>query len=820
MIGIVIVSHSQKLAEGVKELAEQMVQVAVPIAIAAGVDDPQNPLGTDVMRVYEAIRSVYREEGTLVLMDLGSAVMSAEMALEFLTDTERQNVRLCEAALVEGTIIAVVQSAAGSDLETILTETRGAIAAKARLLESPASPPRLPQPGRRGERQIRVSVINPLGIHARPAAQWVQMANRFQSQITVQNLTKNSPWVNGKSINEIITLGVRCRDELALEAVGIDAPAALTALQNLVTSGFGEINPTLQTSNPPLVNPMVQGEIRGVPASPGIAVAPAILYHLEMPEIPRKRADNPDWEWQELQMALETARQELQILSDRLTTEESGIFQAHQLYLWDPALIDIAYHYIFEHRLHRGSAWKAAIDEIADKYKTIEEIELQSRADDVRDVGVRVLRLLMPEIRLGRSLHLTQPGILVAPELQPSEVAQLDPKTVLGLCTARGGVNTHSAIIARSLGIPAVMGMGRRIANLTSGTELAIDGTTGQVWVQPDPALVRELQNQPTPPPTTDLVPKSTDPEEDWTIPLLANIVGISGAEVAREVGAEGIGLFRTEFLYLDRGVPPTEAEQVSIYREIASIFESHPTIIRTFDIGGDKPLTALNAVSEPNPFLGWRGIRLALEQADWLKTQLRAILRVSADAAIQVMFPTIASLWEIRAARKLLLQAQEELRQERIPFNPAIIVGMMIEVPAAVLIADQLAAEVDFFSIGTNDLSQYLLAADRSNPKVSAQADALEPAVLRAIQHIVTVAHNVGISVSVCGELASDPEATPILVGLGVDKLSMNPRAIPAIKATLSLLNRNQAHEIATSVLQLDSARAVRNYLTDNIRY
>ncbi len=819
MIGIVIVSHSRKLAEGVKELAEQMVQKSVPIAIAAGVDDPENPLGTDVMRVYEAIISIYSDEGTIVLMDLGSAVMSAEMALEFLTEAERDNVRLCEGPLVEGAIAAVIQSAAGCDLETILAETRTALATKVRSLPLQNLLPLQPKSDLTGGLQIQLCVINPLGIHARPAAQWVQTANRFQSNITLQNLTKNSPAVNGKSINQVITLGVRCHHDIALTAAGSDAPAALAALQNLIESGFGEMNPSPRIQGEPLANLLVEGEIRGIPASPGIAIAPAILYHLEIPEIPRKPADNPDWEWQELQEALETARNELQALSSRLTSgEETGIFQAHQLYLEDPALLDIAHDYIFEHHLHRGSAWKIAIDQIVASYLALADLEIQSRADDVRDVGVRVLRLLMPEIRLGRSLHLKEPGILVVSELQPSEVAQLDPKTVRGLCTAQGGVNTHSAIIARSLGIPAVMGLGSYLSHLTRGTQLALNGTTGQVWVQPNSKVLSELQSPH--PPATEHLPERTLPADGHSIPILANIVGISGADVAREAGAEGVGLFRTEFLYLDRAMPPTEAEQVEIYRAIATAFTSHPAIIRTFDMGGDKPLAYLHLVPEPNPFLGWRGIRLALERSDLLKTQLRAILRASAEGSLQVMFPMIASLSEIRAAKQLLVEAQEELRQEGIPFDEAIAVGMMIEIPAAVLIADRLAMEVDFFSIGTNDLSQYLLAADRSNPKVAAHADALEPAVLRAIKQTVEAAHKACISVGVCGELASDPEATPILVGLGVDKLSMNPPAISAIKATLSLLNEKEAQAIATAVLQLDSARQVRNYLADKIRY
>jgi phosphocarrier protein FPr len=293
----------------------------------------------------------------------------------------------------------------------------------------------------------------------------------------------------------------------------------------------------------------------------------------------------------------------------------------------------------------------------------------------------------------------------------------------------------------------------------------------------------------------------------------MANICGLADAQVAMDSGAEGVGLLRTEFLYLDRLTAPTEEEQLEVYQAIAQVAGTRPLIIRTLDIGGDKPLPYLNLGQEANPFLGWRGIRLCLDYPDLLKTQLRAILRVRHQHDIKVMFPMITSVREVRAAKEILATAQAELRSEGIPFDEAMEVGIMVEVPAAVAMADQLAAEVDFFSIGTNDLSQYVMAADRTNPKVTTLADAFEPAVLRLIRQTVQAAHDAGIWVGVCGELASYPAATPILVGLGVDELSMNAPAIPAVKAGVSRLTMPEAEAIAQAVLQLDSADAVREY-------
>jgi phosphocarrier protein FPr len=294
----------------------------------------------------------------------------------------------------------------------------------------------------------------------------------------------------------------------------------------------------------------------------------------------------------------------------------------------------------------------------------------------------------------------------------------------------------------------------------------------------------------------------------------MANSGGVADAQIALENGAEGVGLLRSEFLYSGRMSAPTEEEQLEVYEAIANILSPHPLIIRTLDIGGDKSLPYLNLPLEANPFLGWRGIRLLLDCPDLLKTQLRAILRTTHRHQIKVMFPMIASVREIRAAKEILSTAQAELRSLGIPFDEAMEVGIMVEVPAAVAMADQLAAEVDFFSIGTNDLSQYVMAADRNNAKVATLADAFEPAVLRMIQQTVIAAHNAGIWVGVCGELASSPLATPILVGLGVDELSMNPPAIPAVKAAVVRLTISEAEAIASMMLQLDSAEAVRQYV------
>jgi phosphoenolpyruvate-protein phosphotransferase/dihydroxyacetone kinase phosphotransfer subunit len=906
MVGIVIVAHSAKLAAGVRELAQQMVQGEVKIALAAGIDDPENPFGTDAVRVCEAISSVYSDAGVVVLMDLGSALMSAEMALEFLPEEKRDRVRLCEAPLVEGALAAAVVAAAGASLEQVMAEARGSLAAKAaQLSDFPNPSPTLPVNGE-GEDfglqalEIRLTVGNLLGIHARPAAKFAATAGRFESEIAVRNLTRNSEPVNAKSINLVATLGVRRGHEIGIAAEGSDADQALAALQQLVEANFSEA-PASHHPHPPapeskkgegdkegeatLLSPAVglgvggegfqltgirashhphppapspflgKGEkpgeatllspavgvggegfkLTGIPASPGIAIGRAVWYCPAVLEVPTRQADNPESEWQQLLLAIQTAQMEIQALrrqtACQVGEEEASIFDAHLLCLSDPAVLKVARQQIFELRLSVAVAWQTVVSEMVAVYRALDDPYLQERSADVLDVGQRVLRLLIgempaaPPVMTGETplLRLSHKGetgaILVAADLTPSEVAQLDPTKVSGICTSTGSATSHSAILAKSLGIPAVFGVGAELSRIEDGTQLALDGHTGSLWASPDDARVRELQAKLARDATAQHAAKTAALQPAITqdgrkVKVMANIFGVADAKIAAGAGAEGVGLLRSEFLYLERSQAPGEEDQLQVYEAIAEILGTRPLTVRTLDAGGDKPIPYLNLEQEANPFLGWRGIRLLLDCPDLLKTQLRAILRASAGHSIKVMFPTIASVREIRAAKEILAAAREQLRSAGIPFDEKMEVGIMVEVPAAVAVADRLAVEVDFFSIGTNDLSQYMMAADRTNAKVATLADAFEPAVLRMIQQTVQAAHNAGIWVGVCGELASHPEATPILVGLGVDELSVNALVIAEVKAAISRLTVAEAEAIAGAVLQLDSAEAVREHV------
>ncbi|MBE9235269.1 phosphoenolpyruvate--protein phosphotransferase [Anabaena aphanizomenioides LEGE 00250] len=825
MVGIVIVSHSKQLALGVQELAAQMVQEKIPLAVAAGVDDPEHPLGTDAIKVYEAIASVFSDDGVLVLMDLGSALMSAEMALEFLPPEQREKIYLCAAPLVEGAISAVVAAAAGKNIQQVITEAQGALIAKAtqlNLVTSPLSDFSTPTGNTAAipTQEIRLKITNRLGLHARPAAQFVATASRFKSQIKVQNLTRNTEAVRGDSINQVATLGVRQGHELLITATGTDAQEALRALQGLIINNFGEDDSIIAIPAPrEEVTSPTEGELIGIAASSGIAIAPLIHYQSVTIPITEYHIENVEIEWHRLQSAIQIAKQEIASLlshtSIQIGDAEAAIFDAHLLFLADPVMLEAARQHIVEKRLNAEVSWQAVVDEVANSYRKLEDAYLQERVDDVVDVGRRVLRILLGS--LPTDLHITEPSIIVGTDLSPSDTAKLDPAKVMGICMTSGSATSHSAIIARTLGIPAVVGVAPQVLTLESGTLIAIDGESGKVWVAPpaETLTALEAKRQTWQTAQAEAKAKAHQPaitRDGRRIQIFANIGSIADAKTSVSHGAEGVGLLRTEFLYLEKTKAPTEEEQLEVYQAIAQVLDQRPLIIRTLDVGGDKPLPYLSSLSEEtNPFLGVRGIRFCLENPQFLKTQLRAILRASYGNNIKIMWPMIAILTELRAAKAILTEVQAELRAEGIAFDEKMAVGMMIETPAAVAIADQLAQEVDFFSIGTNDLSQYVMAGDRTNPKVATLADALQPAVLRMIQQTVQAAHAANIWVGLCGEVAAETLVAPILLGLGLDELSVNPQAIASLKQAISHLTISEAQAIASVALQQDSATSVR---------
>ena len=822
MIGIVIVSHSAKLAEGVVELARNMGGAEVSIQAAGGMNE-DTALGTDPIRILKAIEQVYSEDGVLVLMDLGSAILSSEMALEMLPDDQRSKIILCEAPIVEGAIAAAVQARIGGSIQQVIREARGALTPKSTHLNTITSETDQPQAMTSHENHIRIllPVRNTLGLHARPAARFVQTAGKFaQETILVSNLTtKNGP-VNAKSINSVITLGVRQGHQIEVTASGPNARAALHALKTLTEENFGDQETsTLPTSIQSTAT--IRDEalcLSGIPASTGIAVGAAVLYRPALPEIPGHQIENPTQEWERLLQSIAKTRAEIEAdhksAASRTNGDTAAIFEAHQLFLEDEALLFPAREKIFVEKQNAALAWQSAVDRVSAGFRNLDDSYLQSRGKDVEDVGRQVLFNLLG-IKPA-ALVMDKPGILIAADLTPAETSRFEPGSVLGICTALGGPTAHTAILARELGIPAVVGLGNEILALQDGQRIILDGERGMVYVDPEAGFVNEylkkaeaLQEAKNKARLERAAPATTP--DGRTIEIVANIGSVAGAQIAVEAGAEGVGLFRTEFLFLNRTSPPEEEEQYQAYRASAQVLNGRPLIIRTLDAGGDKSIPYLNLEPETNPFLGWRAIRLCLSQPELFKTQLRAILRVAAEFPVKIMFPMIATLDELRRAKALLAEARQELVVRGESFAETVETGIMVEIPSVAEMADTFAREVDFFSIGTNDLTQYTFAVDRTNPKVASLADACHPAVLRQIRRVVEAARSNGIWVGICGELAGDPDAIPILLGLGVDELSMSPPSIPVSKEIVRKWSIVQAQTLAGQVLQLDSAEAVR---------
>jgi multiphosphoryl transfer protein len=820
VVGLVIVSHSATLAAGVAELARGMGG-EVPIELAGGIEAPEPALGTDAVRVSEAIERADQGDGVLVLMDLGSAVLSAEMALDLLPAERRARVLLTEAPLAEGAVTAAVTAKLGAPLEEVAAEARGALQAKVAHLGTGEEAPVAAGSGE-GSATARLAVRNPLGLHARPAARFVQTAGSFDADVTVTNVTTGRGPASGRSLNALATLGVRQGHEVVVAASGPQADEALAALAALAERDFDEQEPAVAapTPLPAPATPSEEGSLAGLPGAPGTALGAARHFRAAVPEIPTDPARDPNEEWAALERAIARVREEIQATRDTVAARagdySAAIFDAHLLFLEDEALLEPARRAVFEQGQNAAQAWDAATESVAAGYRSLDDDYMRARAEDLTGVARQVVAQLVGGERGG--VAVVEPGIVIAPDLTPADTAALDRELVRGIATASGSATSHSAILARSLGIPAVVGVGEQLLEVPEGTPLVLDGDEGAVYVDPAEELVREYERRRAERKRSArralaAAGQPAQTRDGRRIEVVANVGSPADVDAAVANGAEGVGLLRTEFLFLERDSLPSEEEQLAAYEDIAERLQGRPLILRTLDVGADKPLPYLPRRPEANPFLGVRGIRLGLDQPELLETQLRAALRAAAKHPLNVMFPMVATLAEYREAVSALSRAREQLEQAGEAAGQ-LEVGIMVEVPSAALAAEAFAPEVDFFSIGTNDLTQYTLAAERGNERVAGLADALHPSVLRLVQAVAGAAQAHGKWVGVCGELASEPLAVPALVGLGVTELSVNPPAIPSIKEAVRQVEYGAATALAREALRLGSAEDVRALL------
>lgn len=664
---------------------------------------------------------------------------------------------------------------------------------------------------------FEIVVRNPHGLHARPATALADLAKSFTSVIRLRHGDKVG---DAKSLIALLKLGIGNGATVRVMAEGPDADAALAALREAIEGGLedeAEAEAEQQARAHGITapgTPAIAWEgrtVAGVVASPGMAVGP-IRQFQRGKIVVAATARDPAAEFAKLDHAIESAKRELGELFDEVWKKtgpaKAAIFRAHQEFLEDPEMIDAARDLIRQNK-SAGWAWQHAYEERAAILAAMKDPVLSGRAVDLRDVGRRVLRMLADAVEDEPNLP-DRPVILVADDLSPSDTARLDPAFALGLCTAAGGPTSHTAIIARSLDIPAVVGVGASVLDLADGIPAVLDGNSGLLVLDPseaDTAAAKQAQKD---------IAEQREAERracyepalmrDGTrIEVVANISEAAEAAHAVNAGGEGVGLLRTEFLFLQRDHPPDEDEQFAAYAEMTRALNGLPLIIRTLDIGGDKEVPYLSMPAEENPFLGERGIRLCLARPKLFRTQLRAIFRAAATGPVRIMYPMIATLDELAKAKAITEEVRREMDAEPVE------IGIMIEVPSAVMMAAELAREVDFFSIGTNDLTQYVLAMDRLHPVLAKQADGLHPAVLRMIERTVSAAKAAGKWVGACGGIAGDPKGVAILVGLGVSELSVSIPSIAAVKAQIRGMTMDKTSALAKRALSCRNAGEVR---------
>lgn len=654
------------------------------------------------------------------------------------------------------------------------------------------------------------------GLHARPAALVAAKLRPFDARVS---FTKGDKSANARSTVALMSLGVQNGDVIEARASGADAAKALTALESLLGAPVAP-NTNVKRASAAEVAQKVSAvaaadltRIRAVIASSGVAIGTAT--QLSQPEIHvAENGEGVERETAALNAAIAKVKAHLESLANTTSGEQQTILAAHVELIQDPEVADRAHEWLKRGK-SAGYAWRKALRSIIDTLHADGDERMMERVADLRDLENQVL-LVLDGRKPGHARDLPERAILIADELLPSQLVSLDASRIAGICTARGGPTSHVAIIAAAMGVPALVAAGRLVLDIADGTHLVLNADHGHLHISPTDEERKAIEQ--------DIAQRAAQHAADLAaaqerchtvdnvdIKVYANLGALAETAPAVARGAEGCGLLRTEFLFLERRDPPDEDEQFSEYQAIATALGDRPLTIRTLDIGGDKPIPYLPLPREDNPALGLRGLRTSLWQPELLRTQLRAALRVKPVSQCRIMLPMVNELGDIRIVRALMEELGREMKLSELPS-----LGVMIETPASALLADQLIREVDFLSIGTNDLSQYTLAMDRGHPELAARLDALHPAVLRLIKLAADAANEHKKEIAVCGGLGSDPVAVPILIGLGVHEVSAVPAAIPRIKRVIRTLNASACTAMAKDALRQTDATAVRALVED----
>jgi multiphosphoryl transfer protein len=790
VVGIVVVSHSAELAHAAVNLALEMVHGSAPrIEIAAGTSDHR--LGTDAAVVADAVVAADDGKGVVVIMDLGSAVLSAELAIELLPEPHIPT-RLVPAAFVEGIFAAVVSAAGGADLDAVAREAEAALAAKITQLDQTRARPGAVVPDRPDTAIVaQTKIVNQDGIHARPAALISGALASLDVRVTIA--TQRSTAVSARSPTALMSLGTRVGDVLRIEADGPDASAAVDRVLDLVRDGFGELESTASKIQAGFDSSSQRAGLEtSLGVSPGRVVGPAVRMADSAIE-PDPMTRIPEVERAPAITRLDSAAAQVaEQLRGRINAAGAvdELLEATAAVATDPDLMADASRRVRDQGLSPERAVWEAFGAAADTLRGAGPRQAE-RVTDLYDVRNRIVSTLVGRPAPG----LPDPGyayVLVAVDLAPADATGLDATRCLAIITEKGGPISHAAIIARALGIPAVVGVPGASA-IPDGTLLLLDGTTGELIIEPTidqqaTATVRQVHRN--------VLSGPGRTADGHTVALLANVASAADVAAALESGAEGVGLYRTELCFLDRAEAPSVAEQVSAYRAVFAAFGGRRVVVRTLDAGSDKPLPFLAYGREANPALGVRGFRTAVRYPEVLRDQLKAIKEAAEaeSAEVWVMAPMIATVDEVRnfghAARTAGLPS----------------IGVMIETPAAVMQADQILAEVDFLSIGTNDLAQYAFAADRHFASLASLNDPWQPALLRMIDIVARAATDRGKAVGVCGEAAADPLLALVLAGLGISSLSMAPAALAEVGRSLERTSLEVCRRAARAACEADS--------------
>ena len=571
-------------------------------------------------------------------------------------------------------------------------------------------------------------------------------------------------------------------------------------------------------------------ELKGIGVSPGIAIGKVFVLHSgESFNLPKRvvTADQISNEIARFEDALTRTRTEIlsirRRLSEQIGRESSDIFTAHLLILEDRTLIEDVIEVIKNEKVGAEYAFAVVIQRYFQAFSQINDEYLRERISDIRDVGRRLLANLCGEEKK-RLEEFKEKVIIVSHDLSPSDTAMLDKSKVIAFVTEIGGPTSHTAILGRSLEIPAIVGSTKITDEVDNGFTIIVDGTHGAVIIDPDQATIDKFCSagdrfQQLTGELDKLRELPAETLDGRRITLAANIEFHHEIPSVISHGSEGVGLYRTEYLYMNRASLPTEEEQYEAYRKVAQTMHPHSVIIRTLDLGGDKFASTLDIPHEINPYMGWRAIRFCLTRKDIFRTQLRAILRASAHGDVKIMYPFVSNISEVRICRELLNEAMTELNKENVPFDKNLKVGIMIEIPSAALASDVLAREVDFFSIGTNDLIQYVLAIDRVNEKVAYLYEPAHPAIIRLLDMVIRNGHKHNIWVGSCGEMAADPKMAILLVGMGIDEISASPMALPKIKKAIRLVKYTDAQEIAKQALSFQTGKEIEQFLSAKLK-